>query len=223
MTTKQVAKPADTAVGMSQQEAKKLLTKAAGRIRTAVKGIDSRALVIGRELNVIKASGLAVAAYTAIGDADSKKQRDFSVDGRHTAVGRFIAEKLGKSLSKQTAFKYMATAERSDQLTAAGIDVSQFSDSTFRSVVKDTTAADFVAVVETMLEAEEPKLEAADFTAAGREAGIVKPANVGGGGSPLLKAANAMLQALKADDIELSKTEAKLLKSIAKRIGVVVG
>jgi hypothetical protein len=121
-------------------------------------------------------------------------------------------------LSKQTAFKYMQTAQRADELTAAGVDASQFSDTAFRSVVKETSAADFVAVVESMLAVEDPKLTASAFTEAGRKAGIVAAANNGSGPEDsFVKAINGFLsEAGKAGDRKLSKADIGQLESVVE-------
>lgn len=201
--------------GIPQAEARKELNKYTRRIKAAVKAIGNKSESIGRELNDIKASGLAVAAADDI----EGSEREWSVDGRTTAVSAYIDTIDG--LTRTAAFKYMQTAQRNGELVDAGIDPTPFADSAFRSVSVDTKADAFVDVVKGMLAADDPTITAAAFTAAGREAGIVPPAKAGGGGSQLMKASNAMLQQLKkatADDVKLTKVEATLLKRIVKGI-----
>lgn len=195
---------------VSQKAAKATLSKAKGRIARAVKAMEGKAYAIGSELNVIKAEGTAVSAYTPM--VDDKLVRDFSEDGRKTSVSKFVD--TIKGLSRQDAFKYMSTAQRIDELEAAGIPTAQFVDSTFRSVEADTNAADFVAVVEGLLDdPDTKKVTAKAFTDAGREAGIVKKANVGGGGDKFLKALNAALVEANA-----CKKMTSSQKAVAKRL-----
>ena len=211
-------------IDVPQVEASKALGLAGKRIGRAVEAIEGKALAIGIELLAVRESGMAVAAYA---DIDSG-ERDYSTDGRTTAVSTFVDGIEG--LNRKLAFRYMETAQRNAELEAGGIDSAQFSDSAFRSLPTDTPAGAFVDVVEAMLSdvddnGKVPTVTAKAFTAAGRAAGIVPPAKAGGGGDTFRKAINDCLaQLAKASDRKLSKTDKAQLKTLAaKATGLLEG
>jgi len=194
-----------------QDEASKDLARLTTAIKRAANSRDKAEYTIGSTLNVIDSSGIAVAAAHSI----DSKERDFSEDGRETAVSKYAAVAL-KDLDRRRYSEHRAFALRIDQLDEAGISTTTFKPSTFNKVTPDTTAADFTSVVAAMIDdPETKKVTAAAFTAAGREAGIVKPATAGGGGDPLQKALNAALVELKKAT-KLSKGQRTTLDAITK-------
>jgi len=195
-------------MGVPQDEAVADLAKVTRSLKAAVKAIGTKAYVIGHTLNSVRSSDILTAAAFTI----ESGERDFSEDGRTTAVGRY-AGVIG--LTTKRANDYMQLAQRRDELTEAGIDPSKFGDLS-RKVKADTRADDFTSVVADMLAAD-VKVTAATFNEAGRAAGIVAPAKAGGGGDPLLKAANDFLKALaKAED--LTATQKRSLKAVQAAI-----
>jgi len=187
------------------------------RLTTSIKrsatSADKAAYVIGATLNVIDASGITVAAAHSI----DSKERDWSDDGRATSVSKYVSTAFG-NLDRRRYSEHRAFALRIDQLDAAGVETKAFVPSTFSKVTPETTADEFTAVVADLLaDPETKKVTAKAFTDAGREAGIVKAGNVGGGGDKLQKALNAALVELKKAT-KLTKAQRTTLKAIASEV-----
>jgi len=198
---------------VDQETAAADLGKLTATIKRSATSAEKAAYVIGSALNLIDSSGLAVAAAHSIDSGE----RDFGEDGRATAVSKYVA-KAFKDLDRRRYSEHRAFALRIDQLDAAGVSTKAFKPSTFSKVTPETTADEFTAVVADLLADPETKKVTADaFTTAGRAAGIVKSANVGGGGDKLQKAANALLVELKKAT-KLTKAQRTTLKAIASEV-----
>ena len=210
--------------GIGQDEAAADLNRVSKSIKRSLDTMSGKRSDIGRLLNTVRNSGMAMAAAFDI-DSDERDWSDIAEDGkdgRSTAVSKYIDGIDG--LTRQRANEYMQAAQRQDELSEAGIDTGQFVDSTFKHIKSGTDAAAFVAVVEELLADESlSKVTAAAFTAAGREAGIVAPANVGGGGDPMLKAANALLKAIVKAEGKVTATQKRSLKNVIAAAEALIG
>ena len=185
-----------------QDEAAGILGKVGTSINAAAKTAADKEYHIGHLLNRVHDSGLAVAASDAPTDKEGlEMSRDYSNDGRTTAVSRFTATIANLDTKKVSAYRKIAFNR--DALTTAGIDTKQFVDSTFRNLQKDADMDTFIEVVETLMaDPDTKKVTQAAFNAAGREAGIVKTANNGSASNvdELQTVLNAALVAIKKAD-----------------------
>ena len=203
--------------GIPQAEAAKKLATVKRSIETTIRSIGTKGLEVGRTLNEVLASGLAVAAA----DEVEGNEREWNVDGRTTAVGDFV--KTIEGLTTTRANELQLQALRHDEAIDAGHDMSKVAASAFKYVPADTSTDDFVALLDSMKADEDvSKLTSAAVTKAGREAGIIAPPNAGGGSGDdaFLKAMNAATAALTAaisDGRELSKNDKTVLSAIIDR------
>ena len=202
-----------TYAGIKVEDATAELDSIRKELNRTVGTLAGNELKIGRRLNEVAASGIANVVY----GVDSLDD-----DGRATAVSKFVATM--PKLDSKRASDYMAIARKTDGLIAADVDVSGFVPSTFKSAPVDVDIAEFVAVVEELVESKDGgKFTAAEFTAAGRAAGIVPPAKAGGGGDQLLKAGNELLKAIVKADGKVTATQRRSLENVIAAATELIG
>ena len=130
--------------GITQEEASKALGKVRTTIVRKLESIGSHSHDIGVLLLDVRESGLAVAALSDIDSAE----RDWSPDGRQTAMSSFRAE---CGLAKTVGDNLVRWALRTRQLSENGVDAGKTVESTFRDIPADLPEAEFVALVESII------------------------------------------------------------------------
>jgi len=144
--------------------------------KSATAGLD-----IGRHLNLVADSGMAVAAANTL---DGGK-RDWT-DGRTTEVSAYIKVALSDAkgnpiVNSARASEWRATARNIDGLTAGGVDITKVPTSAIKRIKSDAPLADVVTAVQAMVaDADGEKVSVDAFKSAGIDAGIVRPPNNSG-------------------------------------------
>ena len=209
--------------GVAQDVALADLETIGSKVRNAGRALATKAMQIGRYLNDVDSSCMALAAYNEIGARDFNSGEGTAKDGRKNAMSVFqatyLVDKKGNALlDPKRISEYRETARKFDGVEEAGVDATRVPLSTWKNVKGDadiSVVADVVAALLADIDSAESDAKVGSnipvdtFKAAGVDAGFVNTPNASGNKDisdvpAIVQALTGIQNALLGDDVKLA-------------------